>query len=86
MTNEDIVPTLGHPAINPAMPETESALANPSETNPAARSTVPTPTNGYGHNMTYEFRLDVQLRTGGLQLGQNAQPGVGTSMSHRGAH
>jgi len=28
--------------------------------------------------------LDVQLGTGGLQLGQNAQPGDGAGMSHRG--
>jgi hypothetical protein len=28
-------------------------------------------------------RLDVQLRTGGLQLGQNAQPDARPSMSYR---
>jgi hypothetical protein len=43
MTGGNIAPTLGHPAINPATSEAQSGLANPSETNPAARSTVPTP-------------------------------------------
>jgi hypothetical protein len=83
MTAGTIAPTLGYSAINPATPETESALANPGETNQAARSTAPTPmydhgrnpTNDivpnpidtHGHNVTYEFDMSVVLPTAHLR-------------------
>ena len=91
MTGGNIAPTLGHPAINPAMLKTESALANPSETNPATRITVPTPINGYGHNptnnivpnpidgyghnMTYEFDMSVVLPTAHMRRVSEARYG-----------
>jgi len=87
MSSGDIVPTLGHPAMS----KIESALANPSETNPATRITVPTPINGYGHNptnnivpnpidgvehnMTYEFDMSVVLPTAHMRPVSGARYG-----------
>src|SRR5229473_236875 len=87
MTGGNIAPTLGHPAIS----KIESALANPSETNPATRITVPTPINGYGHNptnnivpnpidgvghnMTYEFDMSVVLPTAHMRPVSGARYG-----------
>ncbi len=91
MTGSNIVPTQGHPASNSAISETELASAIPREKDPARRSIVPTPINGYGHNptnnivpnpidgyghnTTYEFDLSVVLPTAHMRRVSGARYG-----------